>query len=70
MPPHQPDAAESVENYSETYHKPHTVDELTERNVRTIIQLEEAAKANRTWQIASLISLLDFAAAPTLSGRI
>ena len=47
MLPHQPDAAESVENYSETYHKPHTVDELTERNVRTIIQLEEAAKANR-----------------------
>jgi uncharacterized membrane protein len=41
-------ADESVEQYSEKYHKPHTVDELTERNVQTIIQLEEAAKANRS----------------------
>jgi uncharacterized membrane protein len=40
-------ADESFEQYSEKYHKPHTVDELTERNVQTIIQLEEAAKANR-----------------------
>ena len=32
---------------SERYHRSQTVDELTERNVETIIQLEEAAKANR-----------------------
>jgi uncharacterized membrane protein len=32
---------------SEKYHRSQTVDELTERNVKTIIQLEEAAKANR-----------------------
>lgn len=35
------------ETYADKYHKSQSVDELTERNVQTIIQLEEAAKANR-----------------------
>lgn len=30
------------------YHKPRSVDDLTERNVQTIVQLEEAARENRT----------------------
>jgi uncharacterized membrane protein len=40
--------AESSKSYDNDYHKPHTVDELTQRNVETILQLDETAKANRT----------------------
>jgi uncharacterized membrane protein len=45
-------------NDSQQYHSPHSVDELTEQNVRTILALEEAAKENRTRtdQIADVIS--------------
>jgi uncharacterized membrane protein len=32
---------------NENYHKPHTVDDVTENNVQTIMRLEEAAKADR-----------------------
>jgi hypothetical protein len=38
---------ESSKNYDNGYHKPHTVDDLTQRNVETIIQLEETARADR-----------------------
>jgi len=40
--------AQSSKSYNNDYHKPHTVEELTQRNVETIIQLDETAKANRT----------------------
>jgi len=33
---------------SPDYHAPRTVEEVTERNVQTILELEEAAKANRS----------------------
>jgi uncharacterized membrane protein len=33
---------------SKSYHKPPTVEDLTRRNVETIMQLEETAKADRT----------------------
>lgn len=33
---------------SSDYHTPRTVEDVTERNVQTILQLEEAAKANRS----------------------
>ena len=32
---------------SADYHTPHTVEDVTERNVQTIVQLEETAKSNR-----------------------
>jgi uncharacterized membrane protein len=32
----------------DAYHRPHTVEDLTRKNVDTIVQLEEAAKAKRT----------------------
>jgi uncharacterized membrane protein len=35
-------------SYDKGYHKPHTVEELTQRNVETILKLDETAKANRT----------------------
>jgi uncharacterized membrane protein len=38
---------ESSKN-DKNYHKPHTVDDLTQRNVETIVQLEETARADRT----------------------
>lgn len=40
------------------YHKPRTVEDVTERNVQAIAQLEEAAKANRSKadQIADVIA--------------
>jgi uncharacterized membrane protein len=40
------------------YHKPGTVEDVTERNVKTIAQLEEAAKSNRSKadQIADMIA--------------
>ena len=37
----------SLKSPSPNYHKPRTVEEMTQRNVETIVQLEEAAKANR-----------------------
>jgi uncharacterized membrane protein len=33
---------------SPDYHAPRTVEDVTERNVQTILELEEAAKANRS----------------------
>jgi uncharacterized membrane protein len=39
-----PEASEDLN----AYHEPRTVEDLTERNVKTIGQLEQAAKANRT----------------------
>jgi hypothetical protein len=33
---------------SPDYHALHTVEDVTERNVQTILELEEAAKANRS----------------------
>jgi uncharacterized membrane protein len=41
-------SAKSSKSYDKDYHKPHTVEDLTQRNVETIIQLAETAKANRT----------------------
>jgi uncharacterized membrane protein len=38
----------SSKSYDKDYHKPHTVEDLTQRNVETILQLDESAKANRT----------------------
>jgi uncharacterized membrane protein len=38
--------AETSKSYDKDYHKPHTVEDLTQRNVETIIQLDETAKAN------------------------
>jgi 3-polyprenyl-4-hydroxybenzoate decarboxylase len=34
------------------YHKPRTVEDVTDRNVKTIAQLQEAAKSNRSSQAA------------------
>jgi uncharacterized membrane protein len=43
---------------SPDYHAPRTVEDVTERNVQTILELEEAAKANRSEanRIADLIA--------------
>ena len=43
---------------SSDYHTPHTVEEVTERNVHAILQLEQAARANRSNadRIADLIA--------------
>jgi len=43
---------------SSDYHTPRTVEDVTERNVQAILQLEEAAKANRSNadRIADLIA--------------
>jgi uncharacterized membrane protein len=38
----------AMESRDGAYHRPRTVEDLTRRNVETIIHLEEAAKANRT----------------------
>lgn len=40
--------AESSKSYNKDYHKTRTVEELTRRNVETILQLDETAQANRT----------------------
>jgi uncharacterized membrane protein len=40
--------AESSKSYDNDYHKPHTVEDQTQRNVETIMQLEETARADRT----------------------
>ena len=41
-----------------SYHQPRSVEEMTEQNVQTIVQLEETAKANRnkTDQMADIIA--------------
>jgi uncharacterized membrane protein len=50
--------AENTESSDEDYHTPRTVEEMTERNVQTIVQLEAAAKTNRAKsdQIADVIA--------------
>jgi uncharacterized membrane protein len=51
-------AAKNPKATDEYYHKPSTVEEMTERNVQTIVRLEEAAKAERAKsdQIADVIA--------------
>jgi hypothetical protein len=46
---------------SPDYHAPRTVEDVTERNVQTILELEEAAKANRcdANRVADIISPLN-----------
>lgn len=41
-------ANQSSESHPSDYHKPRTVEDMTERNVQTIVQLEEAARVNRS----------------------
>jgi uncharacterized membrane protein len=38
----------SSESHRSDYHKPRSVEDMTERNVQTIVELEEAARANRS----------------------
>jgi uncharacterized membrane protein len=38
----------SAKSGHKNYHKPHTVEDLTRRNIETIIQLEQTSKAART----------------------
>src|SRR4030095_7541038 len=51
-------SAKNPKSTDEYYHKPSTVEEMTERNVQTIVRLEEAAKAERAKsdQIADVIA--------------
>jgi uncharacterized membrane protein len=51
-------AAKNPKSTDEYYHKPGTVEDMTERNVQTIVRLEEAAKAERAKsdQIADVIA--------------
>ncbi len=35
----------NTKSHDKDYHKPSTVEDMTERNVQTIVRLEEAAKA-------------------------
>jgi uncharacterized membrane protein len=41
-------ANQSSESHRSDYHKPRSVEDMTERNVQTIVELEEAARANRS----------------------
>jgi uncharacterized membrane protein len=41
------DTAQQAKSGYKDYHKPHTVEDLTRRNVETILQLEQTAKADR-----------------------
>jgi uncharacterized membrane protein len=41
-------ANQSLESHRSDYYKPRTVEDMTERNVQAIVQLEEAARANRS----------------------
>jgi uncharacterized membrane protein len=41
------DTAKEAKSAYKDYHKPHTVEDLTRRNVETILQLEQTAKAAR-----------------------
>jgi uncharacterized membrane protein len=47
-----------ISENSNAYHRPRTVEDLTDRNVKAIVQLEEAARANRnrTNRIADAIA--------------
>jgi uncharacterized membrane protein len=51
-------AAKNPKSTDEYYHKPSTVEDMTERNVQTIVRLEEAAKPERAKsdQIADVIA--------------
>src|SRR4030095_12959999 len=51
-------SAKNPKSTDEYYHKPSTVEDMTERNVQTIVRLEEAAKAERAKsdQIADVIA--------------
>jgi uncharacterized membrane protein len=51
-------SANNPKSNDKDYHKPRTVEDMTERNVQTIVQLEEAAKAERAKsdQIADVIA--------------
>ena len=62
--------ANSSDLNSADYHKPHTVEDITDQNVKTIMHLEDAAKANRDLPIAWQILSLGFAAALHLYGCI
>ena len=44
----RPTVTASPSPFDSDYHKPRTVEAVTERNVQTIAKLEEAAKANRS----------------------
>src|SRR5687767_9008307 len=44
----QPTVTSPPSSLDSDYHKPRTVEDVTERNVQTIAKLEEAAKANRS----------------------
>jgi uncharacterized membrane protein len=50
--------AKNTQLPDEDYHKPSTVEDITQQNVQTIVQLEEAAKASRSKsdQAADLIA--------------
>jgi uncharacterized membrane protein len=50
--------ANSFDLNSTDYHKPHTVADITDQNVKTIMHLEDAAKANRdlTDRMADIIA--------------
>ena len=64
------DGANSSDLNSADYHKPHTVEDITDQNVKTIMHLEDAAKANRDSPIGWQISSLGFAVASHLCGYI
>ena len=46
--PSSPFAANRNPDDEERYHHPHTSDELTDRNIRTVARLEAASAAQRT----------------------
>jgi uncharacterized membrane protein len=48
MPARKNDAPSSVGDRSPSYHEPASVDQLTERNVKTIAELEKAAQSHQT----------------------
>jgi uncharacterized membrane protein len=50
--------AKDRDSSSTDYHKPHTVEDITDQNVKTIMHLEDAAKANRdlTDRMADIIA--------------
>lgn len=52
------------------YHQPRNVEEMTEQNVQTIVQLEETARPTAIRQIRWRMLLLNFAAASRLYGFI
>jgi len=48
--------ANSSDLNSTNYHKPHTVADITDQNVKTIMHMEDTAKANRNVTVAALRS--------------